>query len=445
MIALVLLACGAGEPTGVDVALPSGTGAARLNVTVAPAPDAAWAAFLDKLFAHLDRDGDGKLSRAEAGRAFALPLPGGREAKPDFAATDTNGDGTVSAEEFRAFYRRAGFAPVAGATRAPDAEAARLSAALARHLDRDGDGTISAEEWKAAPALVRRLDENEDEVIDARELLANAPDGAPAATTGASVTAARANPAARLLLDLGAKPAARLEADAPGFKAGTGAHTFDVPSGRLRVALGAPSGATGFRSAREFYLAQFAEALGTKPALTAAEIESDVALAAVAGMVPFADRDGDGKLTAAELRAFLELIEAGLSCQVTVALEDRGPNLFDLLDTDADGRLDASELRRASSFAALKLSAVPRELRLSVARGSTARAFGPVPVPAPKAAPAQPAAKSAAGPAWFRALDRNGDGFVSAAEFRGTPEAFAKLDADGDGRISAAEAEAAGR
>jgi hypothetical protein len=64
-------------------------------------------------------------------------------------------------------------------------------------------------------------------------------------------------------------------------------------------------------------------------------------------------------------------------------------------------------------------------------------------VPFGAVAQAKPQAVPARGPAWFRALDKNGDGFVSPQEFIGPPELFAKLDLNGDGRISVEEAEAA--
>jgi hypothetical protein len=48
-----------------------------------------------------------------------------------------------------------------------------------------------------------------------------------------------------------------------------------------------------------------------------------------------------------------------------------------------------------------------------------------------------------AGPAWFRAMDKNGDGYVSSREFLGTPEQFRNLDTDGDGLVGPEEAEKA--
>ena len=77
-----------------------------------------------------------------------------------------------------------------------------------------------------------------------------------------------------------------------------------------------------------------------------------------------------------------------------------------------------------------------------VAREPIGKKFGPVPVPARKAVLETAPQRVKKGPAWFQAMDRNGDGFVSAAEFLGPPELFAKWDLDKDGRISVEEAEA---
>src|SRR5437867_1524176 len=61
-----------------------------LEVTNGKSSSADWEAFLDRLFDHFDRDGDGSLSRAEAGRLMPLPLPGGKELAIDFDKLDLN-------------------------------------------------------------------------------------------------------------------------------------------------------------------------------------------------------------------------------------------------------------------------------------------------------------------------------------------------------------------
>jgi Ca2+-binding EF-hand superfamily protein len=418
MIPLALLVLAAvAEPAAVDLVFPGGH---RVRVAAPAGP--AWADFLDRLHDHFDRDRDGALSAAEAARVFPLPLPDGTEVAPDFARLDADRDGKATRAEFRAFYRAAGFAPVVAAVRPPAAEHRRLARAVFRHLDRDADGALSRDELKAAPALLRRFDEDEDEVLTPAELLALEPPGAPPA----AVAAVRVAPPA-------GTPDAVLRL------AGADAATVAVPGGRVTVSA-APD-ADGFRAAADFFLAQFEEALGGKKALARADAEADPALQGVAGMFAAADRDGDGMLTAAELRALLDLVGRGVRCQVVVAVEDRGASPFDLLDADRDGRLDAPELRAAAGLP----GAVPAQYRLAVGRGLAVARFGPVPVPtAPPKAPAK-AAPPKAGPDWFRAADRNGDGFVSAAEFPGPPARFAELDRDRDGRISPAEAEAAGR
>jgi Ca2+-binding EF-hand superfamily protein len=410
---------------------PAGDSAVSLRVEV-PDAEPAWAAFLDALFAHFDRDGDGTLSPAEAARVFPLPLPGGKAVAMDFAALDADRDGKGSRAEFRAFYRGRGFTPVVVVVRPAPDDARRLGAALFRHLDRDGDGRLSAAELRQAPALLRRLDEDEDEVLTAAELLSTGtPDPIPAA--GLGLTTGDAKDVLRLAT--GKPPAVtgdRFVLSADGSR-------LAVPGGTCTVTVSAADPAAGFRVAKAFYQAQFKAAAGDKPAAKAV-FEADPAARVLVELFDAADRDGDGRLTRAELDAFLDLVERGVGCQTVVTVTDRGRNLFDLFDHNGDGRLDAAELTRSPR---LDGATVPAAYRLAVGRGPVGDAFGPVPfgtVAGPKPAAAPPPR----GPRWFRAMDRNGDGFVSAREFVGPPEVFRKLDADGDGRISVEEAEAAG-
>ena len=186
-----------------------------------------------------------------------------------------------------------------------------------------------------------------------------------------------------------------------------------------------------------------------RPALTREEINEDDTARALAALFEYADRDGDGKLTRAELDGFLALIEQGAQCQAVVTIADRGRNLFEVLDEDRDGRLDLRELKRAAALLtgdreSLRPDDVPRLALFGITRGLPSDNFGPVAL-ARKARRPDRAVPAARGPRWFRAMDRNGDGFVSPQEFLGPPELFRRLDLDGDGLISVEEAERAER
>ena len=114
----------------------------------------------------MDKDGDGKISRAE----FTGPAPA-------FDRADADKDGFVTAAEIAKF--RAGFAPGAPAPRpapAPTPKSAATGKAAAkaqrfRAMDKDGDGKISRAEFTGRPALFDRLDADKDGFLTRDEFL----------------------------------------------------------------------------------------------------------------------------------------------------------------------------------------------------------------------------------------------------------------------------------
>ena len=152
----------------------------RLHVRVGgEAYGEAWAEFMDKLFAWFDRDNDGSLSPAEVAR---LPMPfalntiiqgsfGANNQTVPFAAIDTNKDGKVSKDEFRAYYRANGFSPLTFLMQnSQAAQAKQINDAIIKRLDRKGDGTLTAAKVAGLYDKLRSLDENEDEIITQAEL-----------------------------------------------------------------------------------------------------------------------------------------------------------------------------------------------------------------------------------------------------------------------------------
>ena len=101
-------------------------------------------------------------------------------------------------------------------------------------------------------------------------------------------------------------------------------------------------------------------------------------------------------------------------------------------DRDGDGRIAADEIPHH-----YQITLGPRPPRRRSATPVRRHFRRPDDAPPP-----QPAA---AGPNWFRRMDRNRDGDVSRREFRGPRAQFDRLDRDRDGLIDAAEAAAADR
>jgi hypothetical protein len=355
----------------------------RLEVTVGGKPaEAAWAAFLDELFTYHDRNGDGTLSPAEAARVVPLPLPGGKTLS--FA-------GRFTRVALRERCRRGGFGPVVVVVEGPSDDDERLAAVFAARLPHGREA-------------FRRDDLSEDEYLEASELLASA-GPAPPRGPSAVIVDPRGKP---LRLDVGA--AVRVER--------VGDH---------RVTVRPTRNLPDMRSASTF----LSVLLGEGAALTKEDIDGDPVLTGLAVLFDHADRDGDGKLTLAELEAYLKLVEHGVASQVWVTVKDRGRNPFAALDADGDGRLSLREMAAADRR-------LPRQFEVYPSAPAV-KLWGGVRVPAVQRRKAVVERKEE-GPAWFQAMDVNGDGVVSRREWLGPPEAFRKLDADGDGLITPKEA-----
>ncbi|MEO5822663.1 MAG: hypothetical protein ABIT71_19315 [Vicinamibacteraceae bacterium] len=127
--------------------------------TVALAADAAAGQRGQSMrFQAMDRDRDGRISRAEwtgSDRAFE--------------AQDWNGDGVLAGEEVRPSIRRDNDrvdAPNAAASTHDDWSEQAFSS-----LDRNGDGRLTSVEWSVDQAAFRRADHNGDGIVTRREFL----------------------------------------------------------------------------------------------------------------------------------------------------------------------------------------------------------------------------------------------------------------------------------
>lgn len=155
-----------------------------------------------------------------------------------------------------------------------------------------------------------------------------------------------------------------------------------------------------------------------------------------------ADTNADGKLTRVEFEGYFARQRATADMALAVTFATRTPNLFQMLDDNLDGKLSARELQTAwDRLIVLEpggATAVTRAaMQPSAALRVTPAAF--VSVDATTFGPPTRAAQPT-GPLWLRKMDRNGDGDVSQVEFLGDRATFDRLDTNGDRLISTAEA-----
>lgn len=167
------------------------------------------------------------------------------------------------------------------------------------------------------------------------------------------------------------------------------------------------------------------------------------------------DQNGDKMVVRDELFAFTERDFMAAASRIEVTVKQDGKTMFGLMDVNQDRRLSARELNNAKlalqkydlnsdgNFAEIELG-TQYVLTLGLGRAEIRRAAPMLMgnMNAGRGDAILPGTTALSGPEWFRRMDRNQDGDVSAREFLGTAEHFDLLDKDRDQLISVTEAEA---
>jgi Ca2+-binding EF-hand superfamily protein len=169
------------------------------------------------------------------------------------------------------------------------------------------------------------------------------------------------------------------------------------------------------------------------------------------------DQNSDKMVTRDELFSFVERDLMAAASRIEVTVKQDGKTLFSLLDANQDRRLSAREIKSGTAvlqkydlngdgaFAETELG-TEYVLTLGLGRSELRRNSGMMTMQAMTMNSGDailPGLAGLNGPEWFRRMDRNQDGDVSAREFLGTSTQFAELDTDQDGLMSVSEAEAA--
>jgi Ca2+-binding EF-hand superfamily protein len=444
----------------------------RLHIHVDGKPLArSYDDFIDHLFKYLDTNKDGVLSKEEAER---VPPPqvlfnsGGffNFRPPTLAALDANKDGKVSREELADYVRKNGGPTFqlnyqgAGANiqgdviivnaigqAAPSAEDA--NEALFKILDTNKDGKLSKEELVAAPAVLAKLDQDEDEMITMEELLPNSNAGAGGLAFVPVVPGGRQQPQAGPFMALGpgnstdrlARELLKRYSKDKGktltrADLGLDKETFNALDADHDGSLdGEELARFGDRPADLEAAVYFGQRQSNQPAVDV--LQAGGRPGALAGKARLGN-DGSLTLTLGSTRLELRVggqvgpnnargIRQQYIAQFKQADRDnngyldmdearRSPffrNTFKLMDRDGDGKLFENEmLAYVDAMAGLQVKALAAVASLSIADE---------------------------GKGIFDLIDTNRDSRLSVRELRNAVKLVAELDQDGDGAISRAE------
>jgi Ca2+-binding EF-hand superfamily protein len=395
----------------------------------------------DALFRELDRDRDGKLSKDELLGAEAI-----------LRKLDLNDDEIITPEELvpvvtdpnvpqqprnrvQIMADKGSFLLVS-----PEDTSGRLAFAIMSRYDKDQSEKLSRTEFPVDKKLFDQIDADQDGELDTQEL-------------GKYLSLAPVD--LEINVSLGQLPENGMpidlpQANGPASPLMTATRRLDnaalsLTVGDAAIDLRASAGVPVYLdSVRQFLTYQFQLVDTAKRGfINRKQADQNPNLS---GLFTSADRDGDGKLYLKELTTYLDLLSKAVSSCSVAMVTDNGRGLFDLLNTQRDGRLKLREVSQAWARLApmgkddqIDRADLPHQFQLFVSQGQPAAfALGAM---APGGAMDRRPTATARGPLWFRKMDRNGDGFVSAREFLGSKEDFQRIDADGDGLISPEEAE----
>ncbi|MDB5351949.1 MAG: hypothetical protein JWN86_3196 [Planctomycetota bacterium] len=417
----------------------------------------------DLLFDHLDRDKDGRLARSEMESLVGSLNRLDRDADELIDAAEVNLLGApVVASAAMMLGRRARDPAVPPVLElAPGESPVRLARMLIKRYDTGSsrgpgqrDSKLSPEEFAIPAGAFRTADISHDGTLNAEELRGYLAQGPRDAILDVALSPdASGRAVACVRGDDGGPPPAGISvrqlAEA----------VVEIDVGLIRLDIHIDDGATAAEAARTAFRGRFAASDANGDGyLEEAELTGDNGQPSpLAGLFKALDRDADGKLYPGEMDDFIARQAAAARGRLTLTASDEGRALFGLLDTDCDRRLGAREVLDA--FARISAcdrdrdgrvtpEEVPHHIQLTLARGDLSALIAPPggnPAAAvfPLASLVPPRPRPAAGPAWFRKMDRNRDGDVSRREFLGTRDQFDRLDRDHDGLIAPNEAEAA--
>lgn len=392
----------------------------------------------DALFQILDKDKDGRLSRAELSMAETVLHP-----------RDGNGDDIISVRELfpTGAYPMFQFRAAAETKRVPeglpfavheaDSPASKLAAEVLVRYDRDKNGVLSREEIALEKTVFDRLDSDQNGRLNAEELagwIKLPPD------LDLIAPLEKGSRTDILILPGADGKPNRLAAMLPPNR--DGAVRIPLSGNQLEVVRDALDA-----KLNKQLLNQFENIAGKDGMLDEKRIYQPPFT--FVALMRLADRNGDNRLSHKELADYMDVQEKFLFRTTYLTVADRGASLFDFLDPDHDGRLSPRELRTAWKRLApwdregkgfIERRHVPRQFQFILSYGQSRAGllspqvgFAELPLFRDRSR----------GPLWFRKMDRNNDGDISQTEFLGTNEQFRRIDGDSDGLIDVSEAERA--